>query len=854
MFGEIILDLSLPEYQDDFLSSTNDDKESGLWQHQANRKLAELLENMGGEARKYKLQSEKNYGCLQGRLNSYHHVIFISGARGTGKTVFLRNAKAIWEMQGEINGKKTLPSLHFMDVIDPTLLNIDDRFSEVIIASVYAAVEKELTKPQADQDNKNSFFKAMTELAGALGKSSEFDELRGIDRIQKYRSGIHLEKYFHQFLIASVKLLGCDAIVLPIDDVDMKIDNAFGVLDDIRCLLSCPLILPLVSGDDDLYRHIVTMKFEDALAKKKESISFDEGQKEASRLSNAYLTKVFPNHDRLPLQPIEQLLPKLKIQFSEMVQTHGNIKFISYGDYVKKIKNFFYPHCNGQERSTDWPKPNNAREVVQLVRLLPPSMLEKTTIVNSESLWRTFKVWAEGQQDGTALTNSESFLYIYSTQQPEQLSLSKVVAFNPLLQKYRYRWARKDFYGQQLRRLDELNASEINKKILNTVFTKDGNDNYILRSMPTLEFIKEPFYLTKHIAEEKNKNRTLIALYTHHDYYSQQLNRRYHIFFSRAFELLFWSMLAVTENFPSGISFEIVCKNIFQRPPFYSIFSMNPTKVVDEDEGALSDGKEENEQEDEYDSEVSKLIDDINIWVGKNKLSGLKGENMIPLFSTSFNKVFSQLNVLRDNISSNEGDGFDDEHLSDLAKRFEYIFINSIVSFTRDDRVINTNVATGANSSLVRSLSDFVQKDKTLSRNLTGIFKLPTSNDESIILTESSKCIFKLIDVMWQHPVFTINNGVFYKLKKIKISNAVYSRDFVKEYKELSGNKACNNKTKGEISTWCMFSSGAAKRMFKDMEKSYDENENFKNIIERQKNSGLSVLFRTLRKSVDGDL
>lgn len=47
----------------------------------------------------------------------------------------------------------------------------------------------------------------------------------------------------------------------------MKIDNAFGVLDDIRCLLSCPLILPLVSGDDDMYRHITTMKFENSLAK-----------------------------------------------------------------------------------------------------------------------------------------------------------------------------------------------------------------------------------------------------------------------------------------------------------------------------------------------------------------------------------------------------------------------------------------------------------------------------------------------------------------------------------------------------------------------------------------------------------
>lgn len=256
MASEIILDLDLPEYRDDFCGDGGKGEKNNLWQQQANKKMLENLARMGLEARQYKndLQDPKT-----ARLTSYHHAIFINGARGAGKTVFLRNASAAWANYSTKSSQ--LPDLHFIDVIDPTLLNIDDRFSEVIIASIYASVEGQLNQPEISQTIKEAFFQALRTLAGALGKPQEIDELRGIDRIQKYRSGIHLERDFHRFLIATVNLMGCDALVLPIDDVDMKIDNGFAVLDDIRCLLSCPLILPLVSGDDQLYRHITQKAF-----------------------------------------------------------------------------------------------------------------------------------------------------------------------------------------------------------------------------------------------------------------------------------------------------------------------------------------------------------------------------------------------------------------------------------------------------------------------------------------------------------------------------------------------------------------------------------------------------------------
>ncbi|TKV22458.1 antiviral RADAR system adenosine triphosphatase RdrA [Citrobacter sp. TBCS-14] len=740
MASEIILDLDLPEYRDDFCGDGAKGEKNNLWQQQANKKMLENLARMGLEARQYKndLQDPKT-----ARLTSYHHAIFINGARGAGKTVFLRNASAAWANYSTKYSQ--LPDLHFIDVIDPTLLNIDDRFSEVIIASIYASVEGQLNQPEISQTIKEAFFQALRTLAGALGKSQEIDELRGIDRIQKYRSGIHLERDFHRFLIATVNLMGCDALVLPIDDVDMKIDNGFAVLDDIRCLLSCPLILPLVSGDDALYRHITQKAFSNGPNNK-----FGVGSM-AESLSEAYLTKVFPDHIRLPLQPVEQLLPKLEIRYkTSETENTAEISKLTFPQYVNLLKETFYTLCNGQERSTDWTQPVSAREVTQLIRSLPPSLLKGQLHITPD-ICQKYAHWAERHHDGVALTNMETYLNIQVAQQAEQLNFSQLIAFNPVLQVNRHTWASKEFFSQQYSTIIDMKAHDTNHSILNSV----ANSSDILRSMPALEFIMEPMFISKSVAEAKNGNPLLLALYTHHDYYSRQLNRRHHIFFSRAFEIIGWSLLAITGNLPDTFyqkdKFTAIFQDIFLRAPFYSIFAMNHTREIEE----ADDNFNQPDNPVDYSSHINKLIEKIYDWCKKRKITELKGKNLIPLLSVIFNKAFSQLAVLRMNLLDKKKAR--EELLSDLVRRFEYIFINSLLTFTKDGLVVNTNVATGARASVVRDYVEFTKYDRTLSRNLSGVIDLTVDDDNSLNLKNINKSEYaELVIAMWCHPIFNI--------------------------------------------------------------------------------------------------
>ena len=749
MASEIILDLDLPEYRDDFCGDGTKGEKNNLWQQQANQKMLENLARMGLEARQYKndLQDPKT-----ARLTSYHHAIFINGARGAGKTVFLRNASAAWANYTAKSSQ--LPDLHFIDVIDPTLLNIDDRFSEVIIASIYGSVEGKLNQPEISQSIKEAFFQALRTLAGALGKPQEIDELRGIDRIQKYRSGIHLERDFHRFLIATVNLIGCDALVLPIDDVDMKIDNGFAVLDDIRCLLSCPLILPLVSGDDALYRHITQKEFS-KVPNNRLGVDYNM----AENLSDAYLTKVFPNHIRLPLQPIEQILPKLEIRYkhSESKNT-PQISSLTFPQYEERLKNTFYSLCNGQERSTNWAHPISAREVTQLIRSLPPSLLQEQQHATPD-VWQKYASWAEIHHDGVALTNMETYLNIQLAQQVAQLNFSQLIAFNPVLQMNRYAWASKNFISQQYNIAMDMKAHDTNQNILNTV--KNSSD--ILRSMPALEFIMEPMFISKPVSEAKNGNPLLLALYTHHDYYSRQLNRRHHIFFSRAFEIIGWSLLAVTGNLPDTFyqkdKFTAIFQDIFLRAPFYSIFAMNHTREIEESD----DGLNRPDNPVDYSSHINELIEKIHKWSENRKIANLKGKNLIPLLSVIFNKVFSQLSVLRMNLIDKKKSR--EELLSDLARRFEYIFINALLTFTKDGLVVNTNVATGARASTVRDYTEFTKYDRTLSRNLSGVVDLAVDDDNILNLKKVNGSEYAdLVIAMWCHPIFNIEHQECYPI------------------------------------------------------------------------------------------
>jgi len=283
--AEFLLNLDKPEYDDLFITSTD---ERELWQRDAMDSLVDKLVINLEAAKKYCKQRQKD----RKKTNLSHNSIFLTGERGSGKTVFLRNVEPIWQNKAE----KTLANdIGFLDVIDPTMLMNNDSFANVVVAEIYRKVEEHCSDNNVNSADRTAFYNTLKSLSGSLGKQDEFNGHSGIDKILRYNSGIQVEKNFHRYVEEAIKILSCSALALPIDDVDMSLQKAHEVIDDVRRLLGCPYIIPIVSGDVALYQQMINVDFDDRAYKKYSNIDLKRsGIELAKDLSDEYLKKVFP--------------------------------------------------------------------------------------------------------------------------------------------------------------------------------------------------------------------------------------------------------------------------------------------------------------------------------------------------------------------------------------------------------------------------------------------------------------------------------------------------------------------------------------------------------------------------------
>ena len=730
MANDIILNLTTNEYLDSF---TNEE----LWQQAAKEKLVEMLKNTCDEAEAYKRNRKENKN--KNAIYAAHNAICISGERGAGKTVFLRNIENFWQKSYD---KRQIDDIFFLEIIDPTLLCNHDEFANVIVAQLYNAVEKRLQSSCTDQCQRNDFYSSLQELANALGKTKEFNDYTGIDKILKYSSGVQIQHRFHDFVEKCIKILNCKAIVIPIDDVDMALDKAFEVLDDVRRLLSCPYIITIISGSLHLYSHMMHVHFQKLAA----PIGFIDddtlkhGRETAQSLAEAYLTKVFPNHQRLPLLPIDDLLPKLKI--IEKAQDNSKTFF----EYEKVLQGYFYYLCNGEASSTKWPKPKNAREVTQLIRSLPPSIFKEKS---DEYLWSTFQSWAELKQDDVAYSNAITYRQFINNEQ-QSFRIDQLLAFSVNQQiKLKFSGIKKEFLNEQLVATKELSDKEEieNNKILKSVFT---DNSLVMRSMPPIEFYVRNLYLSK-----KNigfyENQILKLIYTHCDYHGKLNQKIYNIYFSRAYEILILSILDVTSK-EKNIKWNELLPFILNQPPFYSIYAMNPNRFVDDED--MSDGEDfrtngETSNENNNNN-INRFANKIVAWREnyKESLTELQNKNLIPLLHAVFDKVFTQLHIMRKKSFKLD----DDEHLSDITKRFEYLIINAFASFMKDGIIIHAIPSLNATVSTIRDESKFKSSDRILTKNIEGMVDFDTKEPKN-----NNNIASLFISAIWNHPIFKIN-------------------------------------------------------------------------------------------------
>ncbi len=712
-----LLDLDKPEYDDLFITSTD---ERELWQRDAMRALIDKLAINLTAAKGYNKQRQAN----RKKTNLSHNSIFLTGERGSGKTAFLRNVEPIWKNKNEMGLDN---DIGFLDVIDPTMLMNNDSFANVVVAEIYRKVEEYSSDNNVNSTDRTAFYNALKSLSESLGKQDEFNGHSGIDKILRYNSGIQVEKNFHRYVEEAIKILCCSALVLPIDDVDMSLQKAHEVIDDVRRLLGCPYIIPIVSGDVALYQQMINVDFDDRAYKKDSNDDLKQsGLELAKDLSDEYLKKVFPAQMRLPLSSVHLVTSSLKLREKEVER--------DYSVYMDRFYSRFHFLLHNQQKRQQLPIPKTARDLTQLVRSFSLSNLETK---QAHSLWSTYRGFCETSKDGEGYVDALSYLIASGRKNNPSFSIRELPAFNPILQlKENYSWARKKLYQPQMDAINNLGNKE-NIRFLNSTFKESDRT---LSPMPPYEFFTERFNISGSVINNKeNQNYRLLDIYTSNSYYSTMTNSAPSVFVGRAFEIILLSFLS------TGDSFENQLSRIMSDIPLHSVFYLDNRKHVEyeatEDDEVIEAGKR-NES-------ASWLLSEIETWKKDHNefFSKVDGLSLIPLFARVFNQVFTQINLLK---SRFKGKAYEGEMLSDFARRFEHILVNSALMNINDVDVVIANTSLTTNHETIRDYTAFSKRDRTLIRNFENLKNSLHENAEKGVL---------FVEALWDHPIFRLNNS-----------------------------------------------------------------------------------------------
>lgn len=309
-----------------------------------------------------------------------HNAVLIDGARGTGKSTVLVNLPAYLKqkanvgydpMRGSYHTQRSRASLlervHIMKPVDPTLLeDHDDLFLHVIVAAVLS--DSEVQQPQHDETNYRAMLRALEELAHGLESVDAQKEERGLDKLRSFIGNRQLNCKVHAFFRSVLTLLGKDLLVLTIDDVDTALDRAYENLEIVRRYLNTPLVLPIISGDLELYHEVIWREFYGKIVKPTPNYEEKRAHRLAIQLATEYQRKILPVPNRMHMPEIAEYLTDFQIELRSSSGNQGDETVASLGAFHAYLEGYIAGPVNEQENSRlSLPIPS-IRALTQLIR------------------------------------------------------------------------------------------------------------------------------------------------------------------------------------------------------------------------------------------------------------------------------------------------------------------------------------------------------------------------------------------------------------------------------------------------------------------------------------------------------
>jgi hypothetical protein len=308
-----------------------------------------------------------------------HTAVLIDGSRGTGKSSVLVNIGRFLEE----HDPELAQRVHILRPLDPTLLETnDDLFLNVIVAGLVCDGAVQAARAR-NQEKADLFHEQLQRLGNTLDRLESQRELRGLDKLRAFMGNQNLAQEVHQVFKIALDLLGKELLVLPIDDVDTSLNRAFDNLEVIRKYLVSPYVLPVISGDLDLYGDLTWRNFHDKLlqtSKVENQAAIDR----AKDLAREYQRKVLPLQYRIEMPEVGRYLRATTIGFCDA--NREAIPAITMQHFHGWLETLLNERTNGLENSY-LPAPiKNVRSLAQLVYSVQDQIPRLAAIIAAEGL------------------------------------------------------------------------------------------------------------------------------------------------------------------------------------------------------------------------------------------------------------------------------------------------------------------------------------------------------------------------------------------------------------------------------------------------------------------------------------
>ncbi len=205
--------------------------------------------------RRDKWSFEQNMGGLKGNDN-FPLNYFITGKRGSGKTTFLR--QVVKKIESEDSRDVKIKFLHWYDPSESFGVPAD--FFIEVTAAIKTKVEEfseNTNRHSSKYDDTLMLQSVMLKLDKAIVRfSQEREALSGLSehraanlRINDPEMNKEIQKNFKECMRLLCGLYDVDAFVLIIDDIDIRTEQCYNVLENLRLFISNEYLAVLMAGD-----------------------------------------------------------------------------------------------------------------------------------------------------------------------------------------------------------------------------------------------------------------------------------------------------------------------------------------------------------------------------------------------------------------------------------------------------------------------------------------------------------------------------------------------------------------------------------------------------------------------------